>query len=360
MKRFIDVHIPVTNCNLKCHYCYVAIGHERDSKATKFQYSAERIGMALTKERLGGICHFNLCGLGETLIPNEVVDIVKAILAEGHYIMIVTNGTLSKRFDEFCKFPEEYRKRLGFKFSYHYLELKRLKLFDCFYENVKKVHENGMSYSIELTPSDELEPYIEDIKKECMIHFGALCHITVPRDVSKPGYVLQSKHTMEQFKKIWGVFDSQLFDFKTQIWGVRRKEYCYAGAWSGLLNIGNGEFTACYGSRIRQNIFQDINKPIDFTAVGTTCRLDHCYNGHSFLALGTIPEIKSMRYNMERDRIDIRDGSHWLTPEMNAFLNQRLEDYNREFTKYDKFVNLMKICGYTTKCGITKIQNKLG
>ena len=32
MKRFIDVHIPITNCNLNCEYCYVAHEGVRNSK----------------------------------------------------------------------------------------------------------------------------------------------------------------------------------------------------------------------------------------------------------------------------------------------------------------------------------------
>ena len=188
-----------------------------------------------------------------------------------------------------------------------------------------------------------------------MEHFGALCHVTIPRDVTKPGYKLQSKHTLEEFVKIWSTFNSAMFDFKLSTWEQKRKEYCYAGAWSGLLNIGTGEFSACYGSRIRQNIFEDISKPIDFVAVGKGCRIDHCYNGHSFLALGNIPSINSCRYCDERDRINVNDGTHWLTPEMHEFLGHRLEDYNRQFTKVQKLNNLCKKCKYTIKAGVHKL-----
>ena len=346
MKRFIDIHIPVTACNLKCHYCYVSLENGRNKKPTPLKYSPEYIGRALSAERLGGICHFNMCGLGETLILPEIVDITREILKQGHYIMIVTNGTLTNRFEEFIKLPEEYRKRMGFKFSFHYLEMKRTNMFDIFYQNVEKVKNAGMSYSIEITPSDELEPYIDELKAACMEHFGALCHVTVPRDISATGYRLQSKHSLDEFMSIWSAFDSDLFRFKTEIWDITRKEYCYAGAWSGLLNIGNGELAACYGSPIHQNIFEDINKPIDFVAVGNRCRLTHCYNGHSFLALGTIPSICSTYYNEERDREDCRDGSHWLNDEMNTFLHHRLEDYNEEYDKKQKKVDSLKQSKY--------------
>ena len=53
---------------------------------------------ALSKERLGGICLINFCGGGETLLPPEIVKYIRVLLEEGHYIMIVTNATVSKRF----------------------------------------------------------------------------------------------------------------------------------------------------------------------------------------------------------------------------------------------------------------------
>lgn len=366
MKRFIDIHIPVTTCNLKCHYCYVTQEGVRNSEATPFNYSSEHIGKALSQERLGGICHFNMCGLGETLIPQETVDITYEILKQGHYIMIVTNGLLTNRLQQFTKFPDELKRRLGFKFSFHYLELQSRGLFDTFFQNVQLIKDNRMSFSIELTPSDELEPYIDDVKKTCMEHVGAYCHVTIPRDVNKKGIELLSRHNIEDFQNIWKTFNSELFDFKKSTWGVKRCEYCYAGAWSGLLNIGNGMLTACYGSNLVQNIFEDISKPIHFVAVGKNCKLPHCYNSHSLLALGDIPEIKGYSYAQERNRINLNDNTDWLLPQMKEFLAHRLENCNCKFTPIMKFKNsLMQVqvifnnYAYKTESRITKVKKRL-
>ena len=116
IKRFIDGYVPVTSCTLRCHYCYIT--HQRlfDTKLPKFRYDAAFIRKALSKDRLGGTCLINLCGGGETLLPAEVVGYTKALLEEGHYVMIVTNATCSKRFDEIAQFPKELRERLFFKF----------------------------------------------------------------------------------------------------------------------------------------------------------------------------------------------------------------------------------------------------
>lgn len=359
MKRFIDIHIPVTQCNLFCHYCYVARGNQRNAQATKFLYSPQHIGKALSQERLGGVCHFNMCGLGETLIPEVVIDITREILEHGHYVMIVTNGTLTNRFEKFAEFPQDLKKRLGFKFSFHYLELKKRGMLETFYKNAEKVKSMGCSISIELTANDELEPYIEEVKKECMEHFGALCHITIPRDIAKSGFQLQSEHNIGEFYKIWSTFDSPMLDFKYSVWGQKRTEYCYAGAWSGLLNIGNGNFQACYGSHITQNIFENLEKPIDFVAVGHGCTLPHCYNSHSFLALGNIVEIDTCRYNRERNRINVNNNQTWLTPEMDAFLSQRLSESNQVFSEKEKAINSLKKAKYDIKYYSNKIEKKL-
>ena len=126
LKRFIDIYIPVTSCNLKCHYCYIAKSCRRGIATPKLNYTPEYIGKALSKERLGGTVLFNMCAWGETMLMPELVDIVREILKQGHYIWIVTNGLITKRFDEMLEqYPREYLERLAFKFSFHYLELQQ-------------------------------------------------------------------------------------------------------------------------------------------------------------------------------------------------------------------------------------------
>lgn len=339
MKRFIDVLVPSSACNLSCQYCYVPKKIKKD-KASPFCYKSEYIGRALSKKRLGGVCHFNICGWGETLIPDQIIDITREILKQGHYVMIVTNGSFTKRFHQFTKFPLKLRERLGFKFSFHYLELLKRGMLDDFFNNIDLVRNAKMSFSVELVPSDELESYIEDIKKICKKRVGALPHLTIPRDMSVPEIVLLSKYSMNEFIKKWESFNSDLFCFKKSTWGIKRNEYCYAGAWSGLLDIGNGNFTACYCSKITQNIFEDLKKPIKFIAIGRACKLPHCFNSHALLGLGDIPNIKGIYADM-RNRKNENDGSDWLRPKMKKFLSHRLENHNKQFTLVKKIENFI-------------------
>lgn len=341
IKKFIDIHVPISVCNLKCHYCYVTQSKLNNKEKTIFRYSPEIVRKALSKKRLGGICHFNVCGLGETLIPSELIDYIKGILLEGHTVMIVTNGTLTERFKEYCNLPSNLKSRLGFKFSFHYLELKRTNKMKTFIDNVNMVKDAGISYSIEITPNDEYEKYIEDIKKICLDNFGALPHVSVPRDETKKGIDLLSKHTINEFKQVWSGFDSNMFNFKINHWGQKRKEYCYAGLWSGLLNLGDGHFSPCYCQKgYGFNFFEDLDKSLKMYPVGK-CKVSHCYNAHSFLAFGTIPNIDEVSYFDIRNRIT-KNGDNWINNDLAEQFNSKLKDSNELISKHEKLKYIIK------------------
>ena len=137
LKRYIECYIDTETCNLRCHYCYIAQMRKFNNKLAKFGHTPEEIRKALSVKRLGGKCLINLCAGGETLLSSEVIPVTKALLEEGHYVMIVTNGTLTNRFKEIAKFPKDLLERLVFKFSFHYLELLRLNLLDKYFENIQ-------------------------------------------------------------------------------------------------------------------------------------------------------------------------------------------------------------------------------
>lgn len=194
LKRFIDVYIPTETCNLRCHYCYIAQNRKFNSKIAKLKYSPNEVRQALSIKRLGGTCIFNFCAGGETLIAEEIIDVIRELLEEGHYVMIVTNGTLTKRFEKISEFPSELMKRLFFKFSFHYLELLRLNILNNFFDNIEMMKNAGASFTVEITPSDELVEHIDDIKNVCEEKLGTLCHVTVGRVNSGEIAVLTKKH----------------------------------------------------------------------------------------------------------------------------------------------------------------------
>lgn len=341
IKRLINCIVPVTACNLECSYCYVPTMNEEKNKLPDFKYSPEHIRKALSQERLGGKCLFNICGNGETLIPKEIPEIILLLLEEGHYIELVTNGTLTGRINQIIDSGIPALSHLEFKFSFHYLELIQKNLLETYIQNVHRVKEAGCSFTIELVSGDETIPYIDEIRDVCLKNFGALCHITIARDDRNNADFLTSMQ-MEEYRKVWEIFDSKMFDFKLSTYNQKRKEYCYAGDWMLILNIATGEARQCYSSYYRHNIFKNIDEPIHFVPIGKHCRFAHCFNSHAMMTLGIIPEIDTVSYAEIRNRV-CADGSEWLTPEFRDFVSGKFKNNNKQYTNGEKIRNDVKM-----------------
>lgn len=332
IRRMIAMNVPIKNCNLECHYCYIAAQKQIESGAAVFKYSPEHIAKCLIQERLGGPCIINMTGGGETLIPPEMPKYIKALLNEGHYLEVVTNGTLTKRFEEIASFPRELLLRLEFKFSLHYLELIRLNMLDKFAANVKLMRDSGCSFTIECMPTDELEPYIGELKKYCIDNFGAMCQLTIARnDLTNSKEVLSEK-SFEAYCKTWEQFDSTMFKFKKDIFQRKCTEFCYAGCWTLYVDMGTGMAKPCYGQMYNQNIFEDYSKPIIFRPVGRHCNQPYCYNGHAYLALGAIPDLETPTYADIRNRV-CEDGSEWEQSDLKDAFSTKLFETNEIWNK---------------------------
>lgn len=115
IRRFIDIYIPTEVCNFRCSYCYIS---QRDNKTSakieQITHTPAEIREALSVKRLGGICLLNFCAGGETLLGTEILPIVKELIMEGHYVSIITNGTMTKRFLEVMEWSREVREKLFF------------------------------------------------------------------------------------------------------------------------------------------------------------------------------------------------------------------------------------------------------
>jgi hypothetical protein len=264
----------------------------------------------LSKKKIG-LALINFCANGETLILKQNVDLVKAVLEGGQFVLIVTNMTQTKSIDELLSLPREYVERIFFKCSFHWLELKRLGLVDRFVENVHKIWDAGASFTIEITPSDELESYIDEIKEFSMKHFGALPHITIPRDDNNDQALL-SRHSIDGFYNIWRTFNSPLLDYKLSIWGISMKgKTCYVGDGAYAINATNGNIYRCSSRGYIGNVFKE--KGLPRNPVFKECPFAHCYNGHSWLSYGLAPGMPIVSHELLRDRVTA-DGRHWVGP----------------------------------------------
>lgn len=339
IKRFIGCVVPTEACNLRCTYCYLTCkDNAYNGKISKFIYPVEKMIQALSVERLGGICYFNMCAAGETTLQKDLFPLIKGLINNGHYCDIITNGTIAKKIDELILMFNDYEKsHLFLKFSFHYLQLLEKKMLNTFVENIKKAKEAGISFTIEITPHDELIPYIDEIKKFSLENFGALPHITVARNEATNDIELLTKLSREDYKKTWSVFDSSFFNFKFSIFNRKIEEFCYAGQNSLYLDLRTGEYKSCYCGDTLGNMFDNISKPIYFCPIGK-CNLAHCFNGHSFIAwAGNVPDLNLPipTYAEERNRVCV-DGSEWLTSACKEFFSSRADAQNNIYDKKEQ------------------------
>lgn len=341
IKKIVLCAIPTSICNLRCRYCYLSQRNESyGGEQAHFLYSPRYVGRAFSKQRMGGSCYFNFCADGETLLTKGIEQYIYEILQQGHYAEIVSNMTVTPVIDRILSWDRDLIRRITFKCSFHYLQLLERNLLQTFSDNVNKVWNKGCSANIEITPDDELIPYIDEVKEFSIKHFGALPHLSIARNDNEEHDYLTNL-PIEEYDQIWSQFDSGFWEFKKTIFNQKRCEVCYAGSWSIYVNLATGNTVQCYKSRYSQNIFKNINKPIDFIPI-CKCMDSHCYNGHILLTLGCIPEFTGTKYGDIRDREKI-DGSHWIQPQMKNFLNTKLEDSNKLISDKEIVVNERKM-----------------
>lgn len=335
LSKLILLYIPTSICNNRCEYCFINHTDSWNEEKELFKYSVDQMLQGLTKKRLGGTCLINLTAKGETLLYKDLVPLAEGLLKEGHYVEIITNGTVKKVIEQFLEFPKEYQERLFFKISYHYKEMLGKKKEEVFWENVERIKASSCSFSLELMPYDELNNCVEDIIEQCENHVGAPCHATVGRDDSDKNKGLLTNLSREEYVEKWNQLDSQMFKLKMDLFGVKRKEFCYAGKWSIIIDIASGKAGQCYGRPFTQDVFKDPNKPIEFFPVGYTCLQPFCFNGHSHVALGMLPDVKAPTYEQVRNRV-CKDGTEFLKPGCKEFFSQKLSNNNKQYNFVQK------------------------
>lgn len=324
MKRFIECLVPDSFCNFSCSYCYVQQQARKNKQHVHLQYTPYYIAQALSPRRLGGISYINITGLGETLVQEDVVKIVHEILKTGNYVNITTNGSLDKRFDQLLNFDKNLLKHLSVSFSCHIVELKRHKMVDRFFNNIRKVRDAGCSFVLQINLVDEYLPYWDEFKSLAIEKVGALPQVALTREEMHPGYRILTDCSLEDYIKKGREMESPLFEFTLYNFNKRQNNYCYAGCWSATLNLYTGEMSACYGQGTHQNIYADLNKPIKFIPLGCCCA-EYCVNSSHYLSLGTIPSQKTPTYASLRDR----EQASWYNSELKSFLSTKLADENK-------------------------------
>lgn len=335
IKRIILFNVPMSICNFRCSYCYLSHRDEcYQNQQAEFKYSPEHVAQALSPNRLGGLAYINFCAEGETLLTKDIDRYIYELVKQGHYIEIVTNATVTPVIEQILSWDRELLQRIEFKCSFHYLELVKKGWLDRFATNVNKIWNAGCSANVEITPSDELIPYIEEVKKFSIEKFGALPHLSIARNDKTEKVEYLTGLTLDKYDEIWSQFNSEFWAFKKTIFMQKRREFCYAGDWLLQVDLTTGVTKQCYRSRYTQNIFENIESPIIFRAIGK-CLESHCYNGHALLTFGCIPNLTKVRYGDIRNRVR-SDGTEWLQKDVKKFFNTQLNESNQEYSEINK------------------------
>ena len=153
---------------------------------------------------------------------------------------------------------------------------------------------------------------------------GAYPQLALTRDEKTEPFGIFTRGTEAEYMEYAAEFQSPLFDFTAKNFRVKRKEFCFAGDWSGVLNLQTGMLSQCYANPMGANIFEDPDTPIPNVAVGRHCKHCYCVNSSHFMSLGVIPSIQTPTYGQLRNRKE----AQWYTPEMEDFLNGKLKNGN--------------------------------
>lgn len=336
----INGMIHTSGCNLRCDYCYLSqSSYKNDGGVKALRYPLSTILRACSKERLGGTCMIEIIGDGETLLPNDVVDLICGLLKEGHYVLVISNGTLRERIHELLERAEEdgTLSHLLFSFSLHFLELEKRNLLEVFADNINYVRAKGVSFGISMVCGDNYIEAADRIHRFCDKELGGISlSVSAARKCDNTGNtigVLSKDDKETYFKKIRETFPSYNFEYISDFEKIDNRKFCYAGSWCFSVDFTTGIYTQCLRNPgPRHNFFEQLNYEMLIEPVGTGCRAPYCWCGWAKV-LNLIPG--------QCGYIDLKEIAS--APE-NRFMNKEalgashanLAETNREYTDAEK------------------------
>lgn len=286
--KMINGVIHTSGCTLSCEYCYLAQANYKNEIGIKkaLQYPLDVVRQACSKERLGGTCFIQIIGDGETLLPEDAVDLICAILQEGHYVQVINNGTLTKRIRELVERVEKENvsDHLLMSFSLHFLELEKRNLLDTYADNVNYVREKGISYRVSLVCGDDYIDAAERIHQFCKTNLGGV-HLesTRARKDDKTGNAVGvfSKYDKEIYcKKVEKEFPSLNLKQIEEYERLDNHQFCYAGQWYFQVDFTTGTYWQCLrNAGPKYNFFEKLNEKLILEPVGMGCKASFCWCG---------------------------------------------------------------------------------
>lgn len=346
--KMINGTVHTLGCNLKCEYCYLAQGrYKNDEDIFALKYPLNKILKACSKERLGGICFIQIIGDGETLLPKDVVPLIIGLLQEGHYVQVITNGTLTERIHQLVDKAEQagLSERLLISFSLHFIELEKGNWLKIYADNINYVRKKGVSFRISMVCSDA------DIEAEKRIHefcqkdlHGVVLNIGSAKKYNEiTGNIegLWSKYDKKTYyEKVMSIFPSYNLEYIKDLDEIDNHKFCYAGSWYFQVDFTTGTYSQCLqNAGPVHNFFENIEDELLLEPVGTRCKASWCWCGWA-KKLNLIPNECGYISDIEKMA---------AAPE-NKYINKKclcagfadLANSNREFSAEQKLQYMQK------------------
>lgn len=345
--KMIDGMVHTSGCTLRCEYCYLAQNNYKNEVDIRrsIYYPLETIRKACSKERLGGTCCFQIIGDGETLLPEDVIDLVCLLLEEGHYVKVITNGTLTERVRKLIERvkKENWEDHLLMSLSLHFLELEKRNLLGKFAESVKCVKENGVSCRIAMTCSDEFVEAEQRIHQYCKEKLGCE-HIDSNRarkdDGAGNAVGVLSKYDKETYcKKVEKSFPSLNLISERDWEELDNHQFCYAGSWYFKLDFTTGMYGQCLRSAgPSYNFFEKLDEKLILEPVGTGCKASYCWCGWAPI-LNLIPN--KCNYIPIEERIKAPENQ-FIEKDVLHAAGYNLAETNKEYSEEEKVESTRK------------------
>jgi len=170
------------------------------------------------------------------------------------------------------------------------MSLKGQKKLDLYFKNIRMLQSAGISFAIFIVANDDYIPYLREISKLCQKKVGILPVIGMEREYNRMGGKNIKKYTPETIKLLQETCNMNQWKIQQKLYGRERKEFCFAGYHSINLNLGNGNYTKCWGTDKSGNLFKNPNSKIKFEPIGL-CPFYDCVCA-SYQCWGLIPELK--------------------------------------------------------------------
>jgi hypothetical protein len=255
-------------------------------------------------------------------------------------VEVVTNNTLDNKIMELLDSPKKDLKRLIVKCSLHWVELKRLNKVDSYFENIRKIVAAGASAYPFLVICEEYLPMLDEICETCERELGELPPCTPCTTAETPEEFLQSGGvgtnpacTPEFVNKINKKLHSNLFQEAVRFLSFDvRKLFCYAGAWSFVVEMQTGMMSKCHNVQTEINFFEHIDAPIKCDPVGCECGIASCSLQYCFYGPGLIPEIP----NVPTYTGLVASNSRLFNEEVKQLMDSKISDIEKVLSKEEQ------------------------